>query len=56
MHMLNLNETAALQLVFQFINVKQLLVAAMTGFAESDTPIDKDNADLCNKALYAFLK
>lgn len=56
MQTLTLNEVAALQLVLSCTSVTDLIKAAMTGFAESDTVNDQDNADLCNKALFAFLK
>lgn len=51
----NINETAALNLVMSFITVKDLLAAAMSGFAQGDTTKDKENTDLCYKALTAFL-
>lgn len=51
----NINDMAALNLVMSFITVKELLIAAMSGFAQGDTTRDKENTDLCYKALTAFL-
>lgn len=52
----NLNEQAALQLVLQFMSVKELITSAMHTLSESDSPKSKDNANLCFSALEAFLK
>lgn len=52
----NLNELAALQLIFEFIPVKDLIASAMNNFAEQDDIHSKDNADLCCKAIATFLK
>ena len=52
----NLNELAALQLVFEFISVPELLTAAMNDFSKGTSIKDKENADLCYKALESFLK
>lgn len=51
----NLNEMAAVQLLLQFIPLKDLITAAMHGFADGDSIKDKENADLCYKAVEAFL-
>ena len=51
----NLNEMAAVQLLLQFISLKDLITAAMHGFADGDSVKDKENADLCYKAVEAFL-
>lgn len=51
----NLNEMAAVQLLLQFISLKDLITAAMHGFADGDNIKDKENADLCYKAIEAFL-
>lgn len=51
----NINDMAALNLVMSFITVKELLIAAMSGFAQGNTTKDKENTDLCYKALTAFL-
>lgn len=58
MKKVNLNELAALQLVFEFISVSELLTAAMNDFSKGTSIKDKDkeNADLCYKALESFLK
>lgn len=52
----NLNELAALQLVLEYVSVKDLLHSAMNGFAECDDTKSQDNADLCSKAITTFLK
>lgn len=52
----NLNELAALQLVLEYVSVKDLLHSAMNGFAECDDTESQDNADLCSKAINSFLK
>lgn len=54
MKKVNLNELAALQLVFEFISVPELLTAAMNDFSKGTS--NKENADLCYKALESFLK
>lgn len=51
----NLNEIAAAQLLLQFIPLKDLITAAMHSFAEGNSVKDKENADLCYKAIEAFL-
>lgn len=53
---INLNELAALQLVLEFIPLKDLLSSAMNYMAEQDDTHSKDNADLCFKAITTFLK
>lgn len=53
---INLNELAALQMVFEFVPVKDLLTAAMNYMAEQDDVHSKDNADVCYKAIASFLK
>lgn len=53
---LNQNEVAALQLVLQFTSLKELLISAQTGFDEDNTTNSHDKADLCWKAVQAFLK
>jgi hypothetical protein len=52
----NLNELAALQLVFEFIPVKDLLNASMNYFSEQEDTHSQDNADVCFKAIATFLK
>lgn len=52
---MDLNELAALQLVFKFVSVKDLLSSAMNHFAEQDDTKSKDNADVCYKAIASFL-
>lgn len=54
MKKVNLNELAALQLVFEFISVPELLTA--DDFSKGTSIKDKENADLCYKALESFLK
>lgn len=56
MKKVNLNELAALQLVFELISVPELLTAAMNDFSKGTSIKDKENADLCYKALESFLK
>lgn len=51
MKKVNLNELAALQLA-----VPELLTAAMNDFSKGTSIKDKENADLCYKALESFLK
>lgn len=54
---INLNELAALQLVLEFVSVKDLLLSsAMNQFAEQEDTHSKDNADVCFKAIATFLK
>jgi hypothetical protein len=53
---LNLNELAALNLIFEFVPVKDLIVSAMNNFAEQEDTHSQDNADLCYKAVATFLK
>ena len=53
---LNQNEIAALQLVLQFTNIKELLISAQAGFDEQDTINSHDKADLCWKAVQVFLR
>lgn len=52
----NLNEIAAMALIGEFVSVKELLTAAMKGFAEDEDIKSQENADLCFKALQTFLK
>lgn len=52
---INLNELAALQLVLEFISVKELLSSAMNHMAEQEDTHSKDNADVCYKAIATFL-
>jgi hypothetical protein len=53
---LSFNELAALNLVLEFIPVKDLIVSAMNNFAEQEDTHSQDNADLCYKAVATFLK
>jgi hypothetical protein len=52
----NLNEIAAMALVSEFVSVKELLTAALKGFAEDEDIKSQENADLCFKVLQTFLK
>lgn len=52
----NLNEIAAMALIGEFVSVKELLTAAMKGFAEDEDIKSQENADLCFKALQTVLK
>ena len=52
----NLNEIAAMALIGEFVSVKELLTAAMKGFAEDEDIKSQENADLCFKVLQTFLK
>lgn len=52
----NLNELAALQFVTEFISISDLINAAMNGFSEESNTRAKDSADICSKALKAFLE
>lgn len=45
MKKVNLNELAALQLVFEFISVPELLTAAMNDFSKGTSIKDKENAE-----------
>lgn len=51
----NLNEQAALQLVLEYMSIKELLASAMNGFAQREDTHSQDNADICCKAIKAFL-
>ena len=51
-----MNEQAALQLVFNFINTKSLLSAAVEGFNNECTSASAEAADLINKAIITYLK
>jgi hypothetical protein len=53
--MANLNELAALKMVFEFVPVKDILVAAMHYYNEQTDTHSKDNADVCYKAVQSFL-
>lgn len=53
---INLNELAALQLVLEYVPVKELLASAMNHMAEQADTRSKDNADVCCKAIATFLK
>lgn len=53
---ISLNELAALQLVFEFVSVKDLLSSAMNHMAESDNINLQDSADTICKAIATFLK
>lgn len=48
------NESLALQFALSFIDAKTLLAAAMRGFDE-DTDKDRENSDVCYKAIKAYL-
>lgn len=50
----DLNEVAAMQFLITFIPLKEIVIAAMHGFAEGNSTKDKENADLCYKALQTF--
>jgi hypothetical protein len=52
----SLDELAALKLVLEFVNVKDLLSSAMNGFAEKEDIKSKDNANVCFEAISTFLK
>lgn len=51
----SLNELAALQIVLEYVSVKDLLTSAMNGFSEKEDTRSMDNADLCCKAIATFL-
>lgn len=51
----NINDIVALQMLLSFISVKDLVHAAMNGFAEEDSLTGKENADLCFKVIKAYL-
>lgn len=53
---IGLNELAALKLVLEFVNVKDLLTNAMNSFSEKEDTNSKDNANVCFEAITAFLK
>lgn len=52
---INFNEEAALQLVTEFIPVKDLLVAAMNEFSKSSSQTAVENSDILFKAVQAYL-
>ena len=51
----NINDMVALQMLLSFIPVKDLVQAAMNGFAEEESVTGKENADLCFKVIKAYL-
>jgi hypothetical protein len=53
---LNLDEISALKLILEFTSVKDLLTAAMNGYAAQGDVKSQDNSDLCFKAITSFLK
>lgn len=53
---LTTKELLALQFVFEFVPVKDVLVSAMKQFAEEGTTRSKDNSDVCFKAVQTYLK
>ena len=55
MSKITLNELAALNLVLEYVSVKDLLTCAMTTLAEKQDTKSQDNADLCYKAINSFL-
>jgi hypothetical protein len=52
----SLDELAALRLILNAISVKDLIHAAMNGFAEKDDTKSQDSANICSEAISAFLK
>lgn len=55
MNKMSLNDMAALQLVLEYVSVRELLSSAMEGFASKENTHAQDNADLCSKAVHSFL-
>lgn len=55
MKKMGLNEMSALQFVLEFVPLKDLLLSAMEGFSEKEDTRSQENADLCYKAISAFL-
>lgn len=53
---ITLNELAALQLVFEFVPVKDLLTSAMHHMSEREDVKSKDSADTICKAIATFLR
>jgi hypothetical protein len=51
---MSVNENLAIQFVLSFIDTKTLLAAAMRGFEESSER-DKENSDVCYKAIKVYL-
>ena len=56
MYSKDFNEVIALQLVLNYVSVKDLLTSAMNYFAEQTDVRSKDNADTIFKAIDTFLK
>lgn len=54
--MLSMNEVAALQMVFTFVDTKSLLLAAVNGLQAENTVKSKDTAEMLNKCITAYLK
>lgn len=52
----NLNEIAAMALVGEFVSVKELLTAAMKGFAEDEDIKSQENDELYHEAWQVFSK
>lgn len=52
---INVNDMIALKFVLEFISVEELLTNVMHQFNSKDDVKSKDNADVCFKAINAFL-
>lgn len=50
------NEVAALQFVLKFVSLEEILISAQKGFDESEKTSKTEKADICRKAVEAFLK
>ena len=50
------NEVAALQFVLKFVSLEEILISTQKGFDESEKASKTEKADVCWKAVEAFLK
>lgn len=50
----NLNDIAALEFLLSFIQLPDLIKAAMNGFADIPAVKDEENADICYKVLKVY--
>ena len=55
MSKMTLNELAALKLVLDHIELKDLLSSAMITLSEKDDTHSKDQANVCSEAITVFL-
>ena len=53
---LSQSELSALQLIFTFIQPKEVITKAMDTYSNDESELSQDKADLCYKAIKAFLE